>query len=51
VGPYPILEVIVRQLAGFGFDLTTLAVNYQADIIKAYFGDGSKWSIPIAFGQ
>lgn len=49
VGPYPILEVIVRQLAGYEFDRITLAVNYQADIIKAYFGDGSKWDIPIDY--
>jgi NDP-sugar pyrophosphorylase family protein len=49
VGPYPILEVIVRQLAGYRFDRITLAVNYQADIIKAYFGDGAKWNIPIDY--
>jgi NDP-mannose synthase len=49
VGPYPILEVIVRQLAGYGFERITLAVNYQADIIKAYFGDGSRWNIPIDY--
>jgi len=49
VGPYPILEIIVRQLAGYGFDGITLAVNHQADIIKAYFGDGSKWKIAIDY--
>jgi NDP-sugar pyrophosphorylase family protein len=49
VGPYPILEIIVRQLAGYGFDGITLAVNHQAEIIKAYFGDGSKWNIPIEY--
>ena len=49
VGPYPVLEIIVRQLAGAGFDQITLAVNHQAGIIKAYFGDGSKWNIPIDY--
>jgi NDP-sugar pyrophosphorylase family protein len=39
----------VRQLAGYGFERITLADNYQADIIKAYFGDGSKWSIQIDY--
>ncbi len=49
VGPYPVLEIIVRQLAGFDFERITLAVNHQAEIIKAYFGDGSKWNIPIDY--
>ena len=49
VGPYPILEIIVRQLVGFGFKRVTLAVNHQAEIIKAYFGDGSKWNVAIDY--
>jgi NDP-sugar pyrophosphorylase family protein len=49
VGPYPVLEVIVRQLAGYGFERITLAVNHQAEIIKAYFGNGSKWNIAIDY--
>jgi NDP-sugar pyrophosphorylase family protein len=49
VGPYPILEVIVRQLVGFGYDRITLAVNHQAEIIKAYFGTGEKWHISIDY--
>ncbi len=49
IGQHPILEVIVRQLARFGFDRITLAVNHQADIIKAYFGDGAKWNIAIDY--
>ena len=40
LGHYPILQVIVRQLASQGFTRITLAVNHQADIIKAFFGDG-----------
>lgn len=49
IGEYPILEVIIRQLIGFGFQKITLAVNHQAELIKAFFGDGSKWSIPIEY--
>jgi NDP-sugar pyrophosphorylase family protein len=44
IGEHPILEVIIRQLAHFRFERITLAVNHQADIIKAFFGDGSKWN-------
>lgn len=49
VGDYPILEVVVRQLANHGFDHITLAVNHQAEIIKAYFGNGEKWNIKIDY--
>ena len=49
VGDYPILEIIVRQLAGQGFARITLAVNHQADIMKAFFGDGSKWGVHIDY--
>ncbi len=49
VGEYPILEVIIRQLALQGFEQITLAVNHQAELIKAFFGDGSKWNIPITY--
>ena len=49
VGEYPILEIVIRQLASFGFDQITLAVNHQAEIIKAYFQDGNKWGIKIDY--
>jgi NDP-sugar pyrophosphorylase family protein len=49
VGEYPILEVIIRQLALQGFDQITLAVNHQAELITAFFGDGSKWNININY--
>lgn len=49
IGEYPILEVIIRQLALYGFDHITLAVNHQANIIKAFFGDGSAWGVQIDY--
>lgn len=48
---YPILEVIVRQLAGCGFDRITMAVNHQAELIQAFFGDGSKWGVAIDYSK
>ncbi len=45
IGDYPILEVIVRQLVWQGFTRITLAVNHQANIIKAFFEDGNKWGV------
>jgi NDP-mannose synthase len=49
VGDYPILEVVVRQLARHGFRRITLAVNHQAELIKAFFGDGARWGIEIDY--
>lgn len=49
VGDYPILEIIVRQLAQQGFDRIVITVNHQADIIQAYFDDGHKWGVSIEY--
>ena len=49
IGDYPILEVVVKQLARAGFGHITMAVNHQAELIKAFFGDGSKWGIAIDY--
>ena len=49
VGEYPILEVVVRQLNHAGFHHLTLAVNHQAELIKAFFGDGSRWDVIIDY--
>lgn len=51
IGEYPILEVIVRQLIKAGFDHITMAVNHQANLIKAFFLDGSQWGIRIDYSQ
>jgi NDP-sugar pyrophosphorylase family protein len=49
IGQYPILEVVVRQLAGRGFRQITMAVNHQANLIKAFFGDGTRWGLAIDY--
>ena len=45
----PILEIIIKQLKENGFDHITIAINHMADIIKAFFADGSKWDIKIDY--
>ena len=45
----PILEIIIRQLARHSFSHVTLAVNHQAELFKAYFGDGRRWSVRIDY--
>ncbi len=49
IGDYPILEVVVRQLAYFGFDHITMAVSHQAELIQAFFGNGEKWGVKIDY--
>lgn len=49
IGEYPILEIIISQLASSGFKRVIIAVNHQADLIKAYFGDGSKFGVKIEY--
>lgn len=49
IGELPIIEIIIRQLAKYGFDHITITVNHMAEIIKAYCGDGSKWNVKIDY--
>lgn len=49
IGEYPILEVVIRQLANHGFSRVTIAVNHQANLIQAFFGDGSQWGVAIDY--
>ena len=49
VGDKAILEIVIKQLKKFGFDNITIAVNHMADLIMAYFGDGSKWGVDIDY--
>jgi NDP-mannose synthase len=49
VGDKPILEIIILQLKKHGFNHITITVNHMAEIIKAFFGDGTKWDIRIDY--
>ena len=49
IGEYPILEVVVRQLVHYGCTHITMAVNHQAKIIQAFFGNGEQWGITIDY--
>lgn len=51
VGGYPILEIIISQLASFGFKRVTMAINHKASLIKAFFDDGNQWNIEIDYSQ
>lgn len=51
VGDMPILEIVIRQLKASGFTHVTLAVGHLAELLMAYFGDGSKWGITIDYSR
>jgi NDP-mannose synthase len=45
----PILEIVIRQLKKQGIERITLAVGYMANLIRAYFGDGSNYGVKIEY--
>jgi len=49
VGDRPILETIINQLHEFGFTSFKISLNYLADQIEGYFGDGSRWGVDIEY--
>ena len=51
IGDIPILEVIIRQLKKYGFQKITITVDYLAELLEAYFGDGNKWNVEITYSK
>jgi NDP-sugar pyrophosphorylase family protein len=49
VGDRAILEVVLLQLRKAGVTHVTMAVSHLANLIMAYFGDGSKWDMKIDY--
>jgi len=49
VGEYPILDILLRQLASQGFRRITLAVGHLAGLIQAYFKEGQDWGVEIEY--
>ena len=51
VADMPILEIVIRQLKKAGFTHITMAVGHLAELLMAYFGDGSKWDVVIRYSR
>lgn len=49
VGGKPLLETILENFLEFGLYNFYFSVNYKADMIKQYFGDGSRWGANIEY--
>lgn len=49
VGDKPILETILLNFIEHGFRRFYVSVNYRAEMIETYFGDGSRWGVEIDY--
>ena len=49
VGDKPILEIILENFVQQGFFNFYISVNYRADMIEEYFGDGSRYGVNIKY--
>ncbi len=49
LGDRPIMDLIVRQLRHAGVSRITVATGYLAELVEVFFGDGSKYGVPIDY--
>ena len=49
VGNKPLLQTILEKFIESGFHRFYISVNYMADVIEEYFGDGSRWRVEIVY--
>jgi len=49
VGGKPILEIIIESFIEQGFNQIFLSVNYKAEMIEDYFGDGAQWGANLTY--
>jgi NDP-sugar pyrophosphorylase family protein len=47
--PMPILEVVIRQLARYGFRDVTIITGYLTELIETFCGDGRKFGVRIDY--
>lgn len=45
----PVLEHQIELCKRFGFSRISLLVHHQAETIKSYFGDGSRWGVELTY--
>ena len=49
IGDMPILEVVLRQLRAAGITRVTMAVGYLGELLRAFFGDGTRLGLQIDY--
>ncbi len=49
IGRKPIAQVIIERLKSLGFTNVTMALGYGADLVRAYFRDGSQFGLSVDY--
>ena len=49
VGDKPILETVLSSFIKAGFVNFYISTHYMPEVIREYFGDGSKWNVAISY--
>jgi NDP-sugar pyrophosphorylase family protein len=49
IGDRPVLDVVIRQLRHHGFTHITIATGYLAELIQAYFSNGTEFGVHIDY--
>lgn len=49
VGGKPVLETILDNFIRSGFHRFYISINYKAEMIEEYFGDGRRWGVKINY--
>jgi NDP-sugar pyrophosphorylase family protein len=51
LGNKPIIEILLRRLAGFGFRNVTLCTGYLSELVMAVCGDGSRFGVRVEYSH
>jgi dTDP-glucose pyrophosphorylase len=49
IGNRPVLETLLIELIQAGFEHFWISVNYRAEMIEEYFGDGERWGVEVQY--
>jgi NDP-sugar pyrophosphorylase family protein len=49
IGEQTVIDLIIRRLVGFEVRRITVAVNYLADLVESFLGNGSRFGVPIDY--
>lgn len=49
IGRKPVAQIIIEKLAAQGFDEIIMSLGYAADLIRAYFQDGTRYGVKISY--
>jgi NDP-mannose synthase len=49
IGDRPVLDIVLRQLRRHRFERVTIATGHLAELIEAFFGDGTRHGIPVDY--